>query len=385
MRKQKIQCNMILFVSQYRFPEGDAGSERELYLAQAYKRLGYDVLVWAHGERKEGIQKGIPYNSLRINNHRILSHLLWYPRLVTKFLNFSKKQNIEAVIVGTIDTLSFEFLKKWCNRKGVAFIVDSVEWYDARQFKNGTKSRIYQSNNTLVTRRIDHQCNVISISRYLHSYYSEKGIKSVNIPVIFNQEEVPYLEKKTTDGLVLLYAGSPGRKDFLDVMLQGISLLSDDRLSQIHFNIVGVNEEQIINLCDDATFVRLRPFLFIYGRKPMSFVREIMREADFCVLLRDGSYRNAKAGFSTKVVEGITYSTPFIMNFTSDLEFYFTDGADCIKVEDFTASAFCDAINKALSMSATDKVEMSKKAKMTAIRCFNIDSYTGQLKDILKR
>ena len=376
---------MIIFISQYRFPEGDAGSERELYLAQAYKRLGYDVLVWAHGERKEGIQKGIPYNSLRINNHRILSHLLWYPRLVNKFLKFSKKVTIEAIIVGAIDSLSFEYLKKWCNRKGVAFIVDSVEWYDVRQFKNGNKSRIFQSNNTLVTRRIDHRCNVISISRYLHSYYSKKGIKSVNIPVIFNQGEVPFVEKKATERLVLLYAGSPGRKDFLDVMLQGISLLRDDNLRQVHFNIIGVSEEQIIDLCDDETFVRLRPFLSIYGRKPMSFVREIMREVDFCVLLRDGSYRNAKAGFSTKVVEGITYSTPFIMNFTSDLEYYFTDGADCIKVEDFTASAFCDAIIKALSMSATDKVEMSKKAKMTAIRCFNIDSYTGQLKDILKR
>jgi hypothetical protein len=110
-----------------------------------------------------------------------------------------------------------------------------------------------------------------------------------------------------------------------------------------------------------------------------------MREADFNVLLRDGSYRNAKAGFSTKVVEGITYSTPFIMNFTSDLEFYFTDGVDCIKVEDFTASAFCDAVSRALTMSATDKIEMSKKAKTTAIRSFNIDSYTEQLNNNLNK
>ena len=117
----------------------------------------------------------------------------------------------------------------------------------------------------------------------------------------------------------------------------------------------------------------------------MSFVREIMREADFNVLLRDGSYRNAKAGFSTKVVEGITYSTPFIMNYTSDLGLYFTDGLDCIKVEDFTAPAFRDAVKRALSMSPTDKVEMRKKAKLTAIRYFNIDSYTEQLEDILKR
>ena len=376
---------MILFVSQYRFPEGDAGSERELYLAQAYKRLGYEVLVWAHGESKEGIHQGIPYESLRIINHRVLSHLLWHPRLLIKFLRFSKKVTIKAIIVGAIDSLSFEFLKKWCKKKEVAFIVDSVEWYDARQFKHGTKSRIYRSNNKLVTQRIDHQCNVISISRYLHSYYSEKGIKSVNIPVIFNQCEVTYLEKKATKGLVLLYAGSPGRKDFLDVMLQGLSLLSDDQLCRVHFNIIGVNEEQIIHFCDEATFERLHPFLSIYGRKPMSFVREIMRDADFNVLLRDGSFRNAKAGFSTKVVEGITYSTPFIMNFTSDLGLYFTDGLDCIKVEDFTAPAFRDAVKRALSMSPTDKVEMRKKAKLTAIRYFNIDSYTEQLEDILKR
>lgn len=376
---------MILFISKYRFPEGDAGSERELYLAQAYKRLGYEVLVWAHGEQKEGIHKGIPYKSLRINNHRVLSHLLWYPRLITKLLRLSREKTIDAVIVGAIDALSFNFLKKWCNQNRVTYIIDSVEWYDARQFKAGTKSRIYQSNNKLVTQRIDVKCNVISISKYLHSYYSEKGIKSVNIPVLFNQDEVPYIEKKTSDHLILSYAGSPERKDFLDIMLQGLSLLSDDILKQIHFNIIGVNEQQLINLCGASTFIRLQPFLSIYGRKPMGFVREIMQKADFNVLLRDGSYRNARAGFSTKVVEGITYSTPFIMNFTSDLDMYFTDSLDCIKVEECTASSFCDAVNRALSMSPSDKVEMSKNAKNTAVRYFNIDRYTEQLKDILKR
>ena len=377
---------MILFISKYRFPEGDAGSERELYLAQAYQRLGYEVLFWAHGDRKEGIHKGIPYISLRINNHRVLSHLLWFPRLLAKFLSYSNKLTIEAVIVGSIDTFSFGFLKKWCKRNGVTFIVDSVEWYDARQFKCGTRSLMYQSNNKLVTRRIDQQCNVISISSYLHTFYTDKGIKSVNIPVIFNQDEVPYIEKKATEELVLLYAGSPGRKDFLDVMLQGLSLLSDELLSRIHFNIIGVSEEQIINnLCDEASYVRLKPVLSVYGRKPMSFVREIMRETDFNVLLRDGSYRNAQAGFSTKVVEGVTYSTPFIMNFTSDLEFYFNDGVDCLRVDDFTAPAFCDSVKKALSMTATEKAEMSKKTKLTAIRCFNLDSYEERLKDILNR
>ena len=377
---------MILFISQYRFPEGDAGSERELYLAQAYKRLGYEVLFWAHGEQKDGIHKGIPYKSLRINNHRVLSHLLWYPRLIIKFLKFSKREAIEAVVVGAIDRLSFEFLKKWCKRNGVTFIVDSVEWYDARQFKYGTKSRIYQSNNKLVTQRIDRHCNVISISSYLHSFYTDKGIKSVIIPVIFNQDEVPYIVKKASEKLMLLYAGSPERKDFLDVMLQGFNLLSDELLSRIHFNIIGANEEQIINiLCDDAVYLRLKPVLSILGRKPMSFVRNIMRESDFNVLLRDGSYRNAKAGFSTKVVEGVTYSTPFIMNFTSDLGYYFTDGVDCIEVKDFTASAFSDAVKKALYMTTTEKTEMRKNTKLTAIKYFNIDSYTGQLMDILKR
>ena len=377
---------MILFISKYRFPEGDAGSERELYLAQAYQRLGYEVLFLAHGDRKEGIHKGIPYISLRINNHRVLSHLLWFPRLLAKFLSYSNKLTIEAVIVGSIDTFSFGFLKKWCKRNGVTFIVDSVEWYDARQFKWGTRSLMYQSNNKLVTRRIDQQCNVISISSYLHTFYTDKGIKSVNIPVIFNQDEVTYIEKKATEELVLLYAGSPGRKDFLDVMLQGLSLLNDVQLCRVRFNIIGVSEEQIINnLCDDAIYLRLKPILSIYGRKPMSFVRKIMRESDFNVLLRDGSYRNAKAGFSTKVVEGVTYSTPFIMNFTSDLGFYFTDGVDCIKVEDFTASSFCDSVKRALSMSPTEKNEMRKNTKLTAKKYFNIDSYVGQLKDILNR
>jgi len=40
--------------------------------------------------------------------------------------------------------------------------------------------------------------------------------------------------------LLLMYAGSIGRKDYLGIMLAGLSLLSKDDLAKVEFRIFGV-------------------------------------------------------------------------------------------------------------------------------------------------
>ena len=376
---------MIVFISQNKFPEGDAGSERSLYLAQAYQRLGYEVLVIAHGTKsKNGNHKGIPYLSLRFFRNRVLSRLLWYSRMKRQMKEL-EKNSIDAIIVGNLERKSLVFLKRWSIKRKVFFIYDADEWYDPRQFKHGEKAIGYRMNNDLITKFIDKETRVIAISSFLNNYFTSRGIKSVNIPVIFNQSEVQYMAKKPSDGLVLQYAGSPGKKDSLDMVFYGLNLLNDEELHKIHFRLIGVTESQAKALMDESiVFERLLPYMSFYGRKPMSFVRTMMETADFNILLRNDDYRNVRAGFSTKVVEGVTYSTPFIMNLTSDLGLYFTDGIDCIEVKEFSPESIKDAVRRALSLTKQERIHLSLASKTTAVKFFNIDSYEERLKDIVR-
>ena len=110
----------------------------------------------------------------------------------------------------------------------------------------------------------------------------------------------------------------------------------------------------------------------------------MMETADFNILLRNNDYRNVKAGFSTKVVEGVSYSTPFIMNLTSDLGQYFKDGVDCIEVKEFSPESLKDAVQRALSLTEEERYNISLASKNTAVKCFNIDSYKERLLDIIK-
>ncbi len=375
---------MIIFVSQYRFPEGDAGSERTLYLAQAYQRLGFDVLVVAHGAKsKNGNHKGVPYLSLRFFSNKMISRLLWYPRMKRQMKELEKR-GIDAIIATNLDAKSLSFLKKWSLRRKIVFIYDAVEWYDPRQFKLGEKSKVYKSNNNLVTKFIDNDIRVIAISTFLNNYFLSKGIRSVNVPVIFNQQALPFQAKHPSDRLILQYAGSPGKKDSLDVVFYGLNLLNDEELRNIRLNLIGVTESQAKDLLDDIfVFERLCPSLGFYGRQPMSFVRTIMETADFNILLRNDDYRNVRAGFPTKVVEGVSFSTPFIMNLTSDLGQFFKDGIDCIEVKKFSPESFKDAVRRALSLTKKERFNISLASKKTAIRCFNIDSYDERLRDII--
>ena len=79
---------------------------------------------------------------------------------------------------------------------------------------------------------IDKSCSVIAISQFLHRHFSEKGISSVNIPIVVAPEDLQ--SEKISDGLThFTYAGQAGKKDYLHVMLEAFSQLTDDEKEKI--------------------------------------------------------------------------------------------------------------------------------------------------------
>ena len=129
------------------------------------------------------------------------------------------------------------------------------------------------------------------------------------------------------DKLTILYAESPGKKDYLKEIIEEIALLNYDKLEKIELRLIGVTREHISGESDidEETINKIKDNIKFLGRVPREIVLENLKQADFTVLLRSPVQRYAQSGFRTKVVESLSSATPVILNITSDLGDYITD------------------------------------------------------------
>ena len=238
-----------LLCSLLKYPNGDAGAIRQEKLAMMLQNIGLDILVVGLGEHtgttiKE--EKGIAYTSLRHPEQgkfgKAMSHLLYWIKLRTILKFYSP----DIVLMDDMKILKTIKLKTYCKRHGIQLIHDSVEWYSAEQFQNGTWNKSYITKNILNRYLIDKNCKVIAISRYLEKHFSGRGLKCINIPIVISEDDLSERKAIKPDVMSFTYAGHPGRKDYLDVILEAFALLKGDELKNVRINIVGCTEQQVL-------------------------------------------------------------------------------------------------------------------------------------------
>lgn len=374
---------MIVLASQYRFPEGDAGSVRQYGFASTLTKLGYDVFVIGNGKRLNFVKvyKGIRYGSLRGKN-KYFSRITFAFRIINKLKKLKKDNPIEAILVGSVDLPVLCLIKCFCKKHNIKLLKDAVEWFSPCEFKYGKLSITYIEKNIENKYIIDKSVHVISISQYLDNYFKLKGIKSVRVPIYMEQS--PF-QKRNYDSnkLVITYAGSPGKKDYLHTILNTLAMLPAEEKSKILFNIIGVDTEGVKKIINHDVYASIENNIKVFGRITRENVLKILDKTDFTVLLRPETERYAMAGFPTKVIESISASVPVIMNMTSDLNLYFKDRYNCITVKDCSEASLLSAFEYALSLSSEEKMQISKNAKELAFEHFNIMSYADKLQKII--
>lgn len=375
----------VVLVSQYRFPEGDAGSVRFYHFALTLQRLGYEVLVVGLGEVTEGTQlfRGIPYLSLRTPN-RYASYLFYTWRLKRVLAQLTEGgRHIEAIVCGFTMIDVFLFLKSYCRRHGIKLVKDADEWYSPQQFTCGKWSITYQEKNIENRVLVSPPVRVVAISRYLANHFTARGCMTVRIPVYFDVSRLPLREPKDNAILHLAYAGSPGKKDYLYLMLNGLLLLEPAQLERVKLTLIGVSVSQVQMMLSPSEYKVLEPVLDIRGRIPHAEVLSLLCKSDFSILLRDSQARYARAGFPTKVIESLGVGLPVVCNYSSDLAEFLIDRENALIVRDLTAQSFCETVVSALSLNSADKNMMSENARRCAEIRFNIDSYRHEWQSVL--
>jgi glycosyltransferase involved in cell wall biosynthesis len=382
----------ILILSTDKFPNGNAGATRQEVIAKLLHECDYCPIVIGLGECtdfKHKYYNGIQYFSYRSRGNSIFSKILNYLLYKYRLKKFILKCEVkfDAILVVSIPLNAFSYIKKFAKISNTILIHDCVEWYSSSEFKLKHLSPEYFKKNFVNKRLIDNNFSVISISSYLERYYQSKNIKTVRIPFVLDVKNTTMVKEINHTKTIFMYAGAMGRKDLLDGFIKAAASLNDDFKNKMEIRIFGVSKDQLIKIggVKKEDIERLKDTLKIFGRLPKEKIIENLQVAHFTILLRRSKERYAMAGFPTKVVESLASGTPIFCNLSSDLGDYIKDGRECIVVDDLSVETIKNALEKAITLSPADKVNMQHNARICAEENFDYRGYINNMKNLVNK
>jgi glycosyltransferase involved in cell wall biosynthesis len=274
-------------------------------------------------------------------------------------------------------------LRRFCNNAGIALLVDVTEWYDPRH-QVGGRFGIVAADNAYRMRIVNRKVgNVIAISSYLESYYSQRGCRAIRVPPLVDLQDTRWAAAVAAapdrQGLRLAYAGSPGNKDLLGRIIVAVAA-ANRRAAGIELLIIGPTRDEVLfglgantDLADE-----LGSRLDIRGRVPQREVPDLLRSVDFTVLLRTPA-RYAEAGVPTKLVESFAAGVPIIANATGDMRHFLSHGVNAIVVANGDSDALTQALLEAAQLSPAARQNMRHNAFRSAEQHFDFSLYCSVL------
>ena len=336
----------VLMITPNKFPEGDAGAVRDRCFAKIYQDIGYDVVHIGMGrDIKCGEYKEVEFYSLYKHNAslitKVINTLSFKKRLKEIFGLIKSKMGIPSLIhIYDLPKSGIVWAKDYAVRNSVPIIHDSVEWYSPCEFKHGRFAYPFLLKERTNTKLIDKPIAVIAISSYLEKHFTQKGLKTVRIPVIMDCKEYSPQKRACDTRIKLVYAGSPAKKDYLRECILAFRRLEPEVRSKFELAIFGADRLFVDTCCGGDVPSEIT----VYGRVSRKTVVNKLKESDFSLLLRPNNERYTKAGFPTKSVEAMMNGCAMICNITSDLGMYLKHDENSIIVSDSTEEAMYDAL-----------------------------------------
>lgn len=320
------------YIGAFRFPYFDAAAARVLNIGKSLRQCGHDVEFIAMGgnqeechRQKDGnyVYQGFPYiitNELDCRSgllKKIRMKLCRGNRTIKELC--SKELSGSLVIVYNPSNMFLGKLIKLSKVRNFKLAVDLTEWYD----RNELPITDWYSYTHCMSRTMQLVKNKIVISSYLDNYYTNSN--NIVIPATCDSNDAKWQKDTNSinsyDGITLIYAGNPVKKDLVHTAINAVNHLSKEGYA-IRFLILGITKENYIkrysnkldcqNLSDNIVFV---------GKVSQNDVPAYYKHADYMILLRRDN-RKSNAGFPTKFAEAMTAGVPVIANATSDIGRY---------------------------------------------------------------
>ncbi|MEU6078097.1 glycosyltransferase [Micromonospora sp. NPDC047074] len=376
-----------MVLAAYRFPHGDAMSNRLLHLARSATPEGATVLVvndWPAGagrpDPSPDLPPGVRLITLTGGGGRRPGRWLHQRTRPLRALVALRRAGLRTdQFTAAYLPLGLWTLTTWAVLRVALrcpLTVDVVERHDPEQFPRGRLAPYFIRHRWsafLAGRTAD---RVIAISETIERQFLRRGRRTMVVPpqvdcADYGDPAPPSLH----DGLRLLYAGSAGPKDLLAVVLAGIRLLPPADRARIRLVIAGMSREQATDVSDldEGDLAALGEQVTILGRIPRRQVLAELSRAHFSVLVRPTA-GYAQAGFPSKVPESLAAGCPVLLNHTSDLARHIVDGREGIVLAGHGAEDVREGLVRALALSDAQWWRMSRHARERA-RSFDYRSW----------
>lgn len=387
----------IVYCGSFRFPNYDAAAARVLNVARALRQAGHEVcfISWGGLERPEDltdngyyVYDSFPYvvtNEIDFKGS-VLGKLNGWIKQGSKTKAILKDRLGQYDVIITYNCSIIRWLIPFCKKNKIKLITDVTEWYEYNELKpimwpGYALDMIYNQ------KRIK---NKIVISQYLNKYYASSH--NIVIPATCNASEEKWHkggEKAegiagSFDGITLIYAGNPARKDAVHYAIGAVQCLVSEG-ANLRFLIMGITRDNYIeryhNLLPGGELSERIQFL---GRVPQDEVPSYYALADFMVLLRETT-RKSNAGFPTKFAESFTSGTPVIANLTSDLGAYLRDGITGLVVDEPSEESIYTTLKEKVLPLKREHIDRMKHSVKKAAILFDYHSYVESLRDFLDK
>jgi len=343
------QKKIILYVGGFELPDKNAAAQRVLVNSKALRDFGYCVIFL-------GISHSREKNHNDSEPKCFEDFIFFETKYPTTFFNWvsysiGKKRVediismynpfVEGIILYNYPAIASFRINKLAKKYGIRIIADCTEWYDYK--RNNIIGLIKYIDNEIRMRFIYARFDaIIAISRYIYNFYSTQ-VPTFYLPplVDINESKWSSIDDVAHRCFTVAYAGSPGRKDKLNTIVQAVSQFA----YPIQLRIIGISKSTFIELHPEFVNYNLEKIFFLGRLSHKDTLKEI-KNADYTCFFRDNNTAS-QAGFPTKFVESISSGIPVITNKTSDIPFFCKKLSHCILIENPNLNEILQGLEKA--------------------------------------
>lgn len=365
-----------LYLGGFDLPDKNAAAQRVIANAKVLRDLGWEVQLIGL-DKQPGSFAYEGFECINLKYPSSAKEWLYYLGSIKHYLPSLELVKPAMVIAYNHPAVALGKLVDYCKKHGIKVLSDCTEWYTAggNIIQKTIKGWDTRKRMTDVQLKMD---GIISISRYLHDYYTERGVKSILLPPLVDVQEDKWIARANVtskEEIVLTYAGSPGHKDALDRLVRVITELPDE--FNVRFEIVGLGREQFFmtynykqELCDRVHF---------NGRVSHRDTLKLLMQSDFQIFIREDNI-TTKAGFPTKFVESISAGVPVLTNLTSNIRDYLSEGVNGYPLDVTTDESLKASLVYVLNQS---KDELNNLKKSLNREVFDYRNYVPIVKQFI--
>jgi glycosyltransferase involved in cell wall biosynthesis len=239
-------------------------------------------------------------------------------------------------------------------------------------------------NRFFLKLRIKMYHDIIVISDYLNSYYSEIFPKKqiFQIPILVDMNRFKKIKTKKNITKIITYVGCMiGNKDGLENLIEAMALVIE-RNKNVRLQLVGSGpDKDMIRLRNKVKILNLSNTISFLGKKNSEEIPAILLESDLLVLARPDNSQ-AKAGFPTKLGEYLASGKPVVITTTGEIPKYLRHNESAYLAIPGNIRDFAEKINYALSDKNSEVI--GKKGYEIANNNFNYQLYGNIIFNILQ-